>query len=190
MLGRGDSDSKRHHGGRDKCLGGRPHCDAHDPDSVANGRECSGFCPYRAKAFGSEAGKEEGKKGADGGIDGMIVFTDDNSGKAKRVIVSVKGGGVNVSQIRDLGHVVEREKAAIGIFLTLEKPTKPMIEEAIGKGFYHSEGWNRDYQRIQIPTVEEILAGKLPNLPPNIDTFKKAGKVESSANEQNQGGLF
>ena len=125
-----------------------------------------------------------GKKGADGGIDGMIVFTDDTSGKAKKVIVSVKGGGVNVSQIRDLGHVVEREKAAIGIFLTLEKPTKPMIEEAVGKGFYRSNGWNRDYPRIQILTVEEILAGKQPDLPPNIDTFKKAGRVISESQDQ------
>ncbi|MBK6751159.1 MAG: hypothetical protein IPG67_14425 [Acidobacteria bacterium] len=50
-----------------------------------------------AKAFGSEAGKKEVKKGADGGIDGMIVFTDDNSGKAKKVIVSVKGGDEHVA---------------------------------------------------------------------------------------------
>ncbi len=130
-----------------------------------------------AKAFGSEAGKKEGKKGADGGIDGMIVFTDDNSGKAKKVIVSVKGGHVNVAQIRDLGHVVEREKAAIGVFLTLEKPTKPMIEEAVGKGFYHSDGWNKDYPRIQILTVEEILAGKQVDMPPTGITFKQAEKM-------------
>lgn len=142
-----------------------------------------------AKAFGSEAGKKEGKKGADGGIDGMIVFTDDTSGKAKKVIVSVKGGHVNVSQIRDLGHVVERKKAAIGIFLTLEKPTKPMIEEAVGKGFYHSDGWNKDYPRIQILPVEEILAGKQPDLPPNIDTFKKAGKMTTQSQDQKSFGF-
>ncbi|KXK00287.1 MAG: DNA modification methylase [Acidobacteria bacterium OLB17] len=141
-----------------------------------------------AKAFGSEAGKKEGKKGADGGIDGMIVFTDDNSDKAKKVVVSVKGGGVNVAQIRDLGHVVEREKAAIGIFLTLENPTKPMIEEAVGKGFYHSDGWNKDYPRLQILTVEDILNGKQPELPPNIQTFKQAAK--SIATKSDQGGLF
>ncbi|HQU93866.1 MAG TPA: site-specific DNA-methyltransferase, partial [Pyrinomonadaceae bacterium] len=127
-----------------------------------------------AKAFGSEAGKKEGKKGADGGIDGNIVFTDDNSGKAKRVVVSVKGGGVNVAQIRDLAHVVDREKAAIGVFLSLEPPTKPMQEEAVGAGFYHSPGWNKDYPKIQILTVEELLAGKNVQLPPNIGTFKQA----------------
>jgi site-specific DNA-methyltransferase (adenine-specific) len=130
-----------------------------------------------AKAYGSESGKKEGKKGADSGIDGAMVFTDDNSGKAKRVIVSVKSGHVNVGQIRDLAHVVEREKAAIGVFLTLEPPTKPMQQEAIGEGFYHSPGWNKDYPKIQIITVEEILAGKTVNLPPNIQTFKKGEKL-------------
>ncbi|QQS31885.1 MAG: restriction endonuclease [Acidobacteriota bacterium] len=130
-----------------------------------------------AKAFGSEAGKKVGKKGADGGIDGMIVFTDDNSGRAKRVIVSVKGGDVNVSQIRDLVGTVEREKAAIGLFVTLEPPTKPMEKEAAEAGFYHSHGWNKDYPKIQILTVKEILNGTQPDLPPNIQTFKKAERA-------------
>src|SRR3989442_4847511 len=73
-----------------------------------------------------------------------MVFTDDNSGKDKKVIVSVKGGhNVNVAQIRDLGHVIERENAAIGVFLTLDPPTKPMLTEAAEKGFYHSPGWTQ-----------------------------------------------
>ena len=137
-----------------------------------------------AKAYGSETGKKEGKKGADSGVDGSMVFIDDNSGKAKRVIVSVKSGGVSVSQIRDLAHVVEREKAAIGVFLTLEPPTKPMLQEAIGEGFYHSDGWNKDYPKIQIITVEEILSGKTVNLPPNIQTFKKAERIANKTTEQ------
>jgi site-specific DNA-methyltransferase (adenine-specific) len=138
-----------------------------------------------AKAFGSEAGKKEGKKGADKGVDGVMVFSDDTSGKAKKVIVSVKGGGnVNVSHIRDLGHVIDRENAAIGVYLTLTPPTKPMKEEAAGKGFYHSPGWNKDYPRIQILTVEEVLAGKQVDLPPNIDTFKQAQKIIAQADDQ------
>ncbi len=137
-----------------------------------------------AKAYGSEAGKKEGKKGADRGIDGELVFIDDNSGKAKRVIVSVKGGGVNVSQIRDLGHVIERENAAIGVFLTLEKPSKPTLQEAAEKGFYHSPGWNKDYPRLQILTVEDILAGKNVDLPPNLQTFTTARRDTSDSSPQ------
>ncbi|CAN5594108.1 site-specific DNA-methyltransferase [soil metagenome] len=137
-----------------------------------------------ARAFGAEKGSKVGKHGADGGIDGLIVFTDDTSAKAKRVIVSVKSGHPNVTHIRDLGHVIDRENAAIGIYLTLEPPTKPMIAEAVGKGFYHSEGWNTDYPRIQILTVEDILAGKQPDLPPNLQTFRQAGRVSTESKEQ------
>ncbi len=113
-----------------------------------------------------------------------MVFTDDNSGKAKRVIVSVKSGHPNVSHIRDLGHVIDREAAAIGVYLTLAPPTKPMLEEAAGKGFYHSPGWNKDYPRLQVLTVEDILAGKTVDLPPNLDTFKKAQKTGIESTDQ------
>jgi len=33
-----------------------------------------------------------------------------------------------------------------------------MIDEAASAGFFHSEGWHRDYPRMQILTVEEVLA--------------------------------
>ena len=137
-----------------------------------------------ARALGAEKGQKEGKKGSDKGIDGIMVFTDDNSGKAKRVIVSVKSGHVNVSHIRDLGHVIERENAAIGVFLTLEPPTKPMLAEAAEKGFYHSPGWNKGYPRLQILTVEDLLNGKTVDLPPNLQTYKQAGKVSGQNTDQ------
>ncbi len=138
-----------------------------------------------ARAFGAEAGRKEGKKGADKGIDGLMVFTDDNSGKAKKVVVSVKGGhNVSVAQIRDLGHVIERDNAAIGVFLTLEPPTKPMLTEAAEKGFYHSPGWNKDYPRLQILTVEDLLSGKTVDLPPNLQTFKQVGRIDADTIDQ------
>lgn len=107
------------------------------------------------------------KKGADTGIDGYIYFMDEKD-KVKKGIVSVKGGhSVSVAMIRDLGHVIEREKAELGIFLTLEKPTRPMETEAVVKGFYHSP-LGKDYPRIQILTIEELLNGKKPDIPPWI----------------------
>ena len=70
------------------------------------------------------------KKGSDGGIDGLIFFQDDETG-AKKIIVSVKGGEhVSVTMVKDLIATVEREKAAIGLFVTLAVPTKPMVTEA------------------------------------------------------------
>ncbi len=67
------------------------------------------------------------KKGADTGIDGFIYFKPD-ARTTEKAIVSVKGGdNVNVAMLRDLGYVVKREKAQMGIFITLAEPTKPML---------------------------------------------------------------
>ena len=107
------------------------------------------------------------KKGADTGIDGYLYYMDEKD-KIKKAIISVKGGkNINVSMIRDLGHVIDREKSDIGVFILLEKPTRPMIEEAAMKGFYHSP-LGKDYPRIQIITIEEIFQGKSPDIPPWI----------------------
>ena len=80
------------------------------------------------------------KKGADTGIDGIIFFQDDEVGirsmGAKKIIVSVKGGeNVGVTMVKDLIATVEREKAAIGLFVTLAEPTKPMMTEAVSWDF-------------------------------------------------------
>ncbi len=88
------------------------------------------------------------KKGADRGIDGNIYF-----GKTSRAIVSVKAGdNVGVSMIRDLRGVIERERADIGIFLSLTEPTKPMISEAAAAGQFTLDGFE-PVPRIQIVTV-------------------------------------
>ena len=139
-----------------------------------------------ARPLGGQSGSKEGKKGSDKGIDGVMVFTDDNSGKAKRVIVQVKSGHVKSGDIRDLGHTIEREKAAIGVFLTLEKPSKDMTTEAVGTGFYHSPGWNKDFPKLQILTVEDLLNGKQVQLPPSLHTFKKAKSAIQTDGSQNE----
>jgi adenine specific DNA methylase Mod len=121
----------------------------------------------------------EQKKGADRGIDGRLYFHDDNSGKSKQIIFSVKAGGVTVPQIRDLRGVLEREKAEIGVFLCFEKPTKPMLKEAAEAGLYKSSNGS-DYARLQILTSEQIREGKQPDYPAPFQrrdaTFKKAPK--------------
>ena len=104
----------------------------------------------RAKPLGGEAGSKTGKKGSDKGIDGIINFTDDGSGKSKRVIVQVKSGHVKSGDIRDLKGTLQREQATIGAFITLEKPSSEMIIEAVSAGYYHSQTWGQDYPRIQI----------------------------------------
>jgi hypothetical protein len=76
------------------------------------------------------------KKGADGGVDGLIFFQDD-AGMSKKIIVSVKGGeNLGVTMVKDLIATLARQKAEIGLFVTLNAPTKPMIAEAVSAGFY------------------------------------------------------
>jgi site-specific DNA-methyltransferase (adenine-specific) len=116
------------------------------------------------------------KKGADSGIDGLIYFRSDAK-TTERAVVSAKGGEhVGVPMIRDLKGVLEREKAPIGIFLTLAPPTKPMVVEAASAGFYELGG--RRYPRLQIITIESALRGERPAIP-LVDTgaaFKRASR--------------
>ena len=139
---------------------------------------------------------QDKKKGPDTGIDGYINFFDDNSGKAKKIVVQVKSGHVTVSQIRDLKGVIEREKAVIGAFLTLKEPTKPMGAEAASAGFYEPESLpGKKYPRIQILTIADLLFGKrleYPYLGPGSQaTFQKAPrKRKGPTPEENQGNLL
>jgi len=135
----------------------------------------------RARPLGGEAGSREGKKGSDKGIDGVIAFVDDNTGKAKRVLVQVKSGHVKSGDIRDLKGTLQRENAAIGVFITLEPPSKDMTAEAVSAGFYYSPGWNQNYPRIQILTIEEMLHGAELKMPPQFGTFKQAQRVQHQA---------
>jgi site-specific DNA-methyltransferase (adenine-specific) len=122
------------------------------------------------------------KKGSDRGIDGLITFTDKNN-EMELVVVSVKSGGVNSGMVRDLKGTLDRENAAIGLFVTLEEPTKEMLLEASTGGTYHSDLWNRDYERIQVLSIRELLeSGKKPNLPPFVlPTYQQAQKVKKDS---------
>jgi len=132
----------------------------------------------QARPLGGEVGGRTGKRGADRGIDGLITFIDDNTARPKRIIVQVKSGKVKSGDIRDLKGTVQREKAAMGVFITLEPPTREMEIEAVSAGFYPSPGWGRDYPRIQIRTIEELLGGAGIEMPLSSVTFKQAGRVK------------
>ncbi len=120
-----------------------------------------------AKPYGDK------KKGKDTGIDGFIFFMDKDN-KVKNGIVSVKSGKIQPKDIRELGYILEREKSEIGIFITLQEPSRDMITDAVSAGFYRSQLSGKDYPRIQILTIEELLKGTKPQIPNQISPFKKA----------------
>ena len=118
----------------------------------------------------------EPKKGKDRGVDGVIRFIDGAGQKqtAQRVLVQVKSGKVSSRDIRDLVGTVDRENAALGVFITLEEPTRDMLTEALSAGTYESPLFGRSYRKIQIFTVQELLSGKSIDMPPQHGTFKQA----------------
>jgi len=127
---------------------------------------------------------QDKKKGADSGIDGYINFLDDNTGKAKKIVVQVKSGHVQRNQIGDLKSAVENEKAVIGAFITLEPPTKPMKEEALLAGYYAPEHLTKEYTvpKIQILSITELFAGAKLQYPRMlVTTFKKAERKYKQA---------
>jgi len=108
-----------------------------------------------------------GKKGADKGIDGVVLWHD-GAEKLQRAFVSVKGGKhVSVNQLKDLLATLETEKAAVGLFVTLTPPTKPMQNMAALAGDYTlaTQFGELKFPKLQILTIEELLAGKRPALP-------------------------
>ncbi len=121
----------------------------------------------------------------------MLYFIDDNTGKAKKIIVQVKSGKVNRSTIATLKGDMEREKATIAALLTLQEPTKPMKEEAITTGFYEPEHFpGMRCPEVQILTIEDLLDGEelqYPRVAPDV-TFKRAQR-KAKGKKTKQSGL-
>ena len=130
-----------------------------------------------AKPVGGQAGSRRGVKGSDKGIDGVINFfeqSDKGKPKARKVVVQVKSGAVKSGDIRDLKGVLEREKAAIGVFITLELPTQPMIKEALAAGYFESPFWQKPHRKLQILSIRDLLGGDGVDMPPQHGTHRQA----------------
>ena len=158
-----------------------------EPEDMAGAKELAGQNRYQfqwwalslidARPYGDK------KKGKDTGIDGFVYFTEEK-GRTAKGIVSVKSGKTSVKDIRDLGHVIDRENAELGIFITLQPPTRDMITEAASKGLYRFKVTNKDYAKIQILTIEELLGGRRPKMPSHyqVSSIKRAERVDESEN--------
>ena len=126
-----------------------------------------------------------GHKGADRGIDGLL-YIEVGRNQTEKVIVQVKGGAsVTRANIATLKGDVDREKAAVGLFVTLAEPTREMLREATAAGHFETPHHGA-VPKIQILTVEDLLAGKRPHLPDlsrGEQTFKKARTEDARADQ-------
>lgn len=146
-----------------------------------------------AQPYGAVGSSRKGKKGGDTGIDGQMFFRTPGADKLEKAIISVKGGkNLGPSMVRDLRGVIEREKAAFGVFVCMDEPTRGMREEAAVAGVYRYGSLT--VPKLQIITVAEIIAGKQPKLPAgslNVSLETKTVKTtESEGRRQGQTPLF
>jgi DNA modification methylase len=122
------------------------------------------------------------KRGADGGIDGTAYFMTSKT-ENEKMIFQVKSGNVGERDIRDLRGTMEQSNAPIGIFITLQEPTGPMVKTAHAAGTYHHGLMDRRYDRIQIVTIADIVErGKRLDMPLSRDMLRTA--VKASEDEQ------
>jgi DNA modification methylase len=137
---------------------------------------------FNANAFDFERwavslvnGEPNEKQAGDRGIDGIVRFYLNEKKETGEVLVSVKGGGqLNPGMVRDLRGTVERQGAAMGVFICMTPPTRGMIEEADHSGSYEYEFSGAKFPKIQILTVAELLHGKRPAMPTPILPYKLA----------------
>jgi site-specific DNA-methyltransferase (adenine-specific) len=126
-------------------------------------------------------GKINEKKGADQGIDGIAYSV------CGQVLFSVKSGKVSVKDVRELGNVLEREKAEAGILITLENPTKNMLDEAARAGTLPDPPGLKltaKFPKLQIVSIQEVMNGVKMSIPLAEEIFKsaKAAKEKKQSN--------
>src|SRR5512146_12065 len=92
---------------------------------------------------------------------------------------------IKTIHVRDLRGVIEREQAEIGVLISMEPPTTPMLKEAADAGFYQPPALADRYPRLQILTIAELLMGKPIQFPRLLEvTYKRAPKAKGAAPTQ------
>jgi DNA modification methylase len=124
------------------------------------------------------------KQVGDRGMDGVVRFFTDSKGATGRALVSVKGGKMlNPAFVRDLLGTVQTQNAEMGLLITITKPTPGMRDAADHAGTYTWPVNSQKFPKIQLVTVEELLAGKVPPLPPTLTPYIKAQRFQAPADQ-------
>lgn len=128
-----------------------------------------------------------GTKGADKGIDGLAQYlVDPKSQQVIKAAFQVKGGHIQSKDIDALLGALDKHKCELGVFLTIEVPTKPMLDTVAGAGFVEIPGYK--IPKLQILTLKDFFKNKLPKLPQVNITFKAAQlKGKKKQNQMNLG---
>ena len=113
------------------------------------------------------------KKTGDRGIDGRVYLQD-----GTHIVLSVKGGTMRPTDVRDLRGVLEREADAKGAcLLSLREPSKKMREEAAVAGTYDYNG--QTHPRLKLLTIKDIMSSQRIRSSSNLRRSRiKSGQYE------------
>lgn len=147
-----------------------------EPADFASAEELARTNPYQfqwwalslidARPTGQSSENQQGRKGADKGVDGWLTFRESDNLNLQRIVVQVKGGvHIGAQYVRDLVGTAQATKSAMGILITLYEPTEQMKQAAMEAEYYESPTWGHKYPKIQIITIPELISGKKPIIP-------------------------
>jgi site-specific DNA-methyltransferase (adenine-specific) len=135
------------------------------------------FQDWAISLIGANPPTGQSKKGADRGIDGLILFydrADVRKPKLRKILVQVKGGGANRGDVATLQGDMEREEAPMGVLMTLLEPTSEMKRQASLAGEYQYSA-STAFPRIQILSVKDWFDGRNIKLPTDtVNPFRQA----------------
>jgi len=136
------------------------------PCDMAGAVEFANEQPFQFQDWAVEKldGISNRPRSGDRGVDGRLYFRESEDGPLRQVIASVKGGKLKSTFVMELQGVVARERAPMGILITLNEPSKQMRRNADSSGFFISPLGT--FPKIQIITVQQILSGNGFTLPP------------------------
>ena len=134
------------------------------------------FQDWAISLIGAYPPTGETRKGADEGIDGLILFREPTKlgQHLRKILVQVKGGGHERKDIAALKGDMERDNAPMGVFISIHDPTPKMKREANLAGKYqYTDGV--EFPRVQILSIKDWFEGKTVQLPTaTVNPFKKA----------------
>lgn len=141
------------------------------PENLKDASELASQDPFEFEKWvcgriGSNGlGKRLGARGADGGIDGIIELDTVQYQKVVKetAIVQVKGGNVSADSVRALSEVVRRTGSVAGIMVCFREQVSTVENQRSRDTWSDASG---AYPVIQAFSVEDLLEGKRPLLPP------------------------
>jgi adenine specific DNA methylase Mod len=153
-----------------------------DPESAADAEELAKHDAYQFQWWAVRrlgAREVEEKKGADKGIDGRLILRTERYAEG---IISVKAGQTGPAHVRELHGTMTREKAELGVLVTLRPPTAAMKAAAADAGSY-TDG-DRWYPRLQLITAADIIEGAQVEYPADVALTRRVGAPENVARRE------